>query len=461
MAKGKKKATAVVAAIAAKPRPEVTAVLALLGAVVVGLSLASYEGLGADGLPGGGNTMGVVGRYAAFFVLQLVGLAAGYYLALLAVLGVIWFTESRHDVTLGTLAAYLVNGVLLAALLHLGAPEARVLGHELGGSAGELLGGLLASLFSAWGGAIVAAGLVVLLVVLATPRPLRAFGKRIGRGLRAGGRGLRRAAGWTAGVWHLSRARRRAEAAESPIEIVEAEPEPEKAKAKAKGKAARSAEPATEPPAAGTAQQEEPLPERTFEVPGAPPFKPVEPIIHQRPRMSAAAAADGRERAVLSGLAEAMGRPAENEIERVIEAARAAGFFDVDVPRTPADVPPTTTPPVPEAATVEAASPVEPVIVEGPRRRKGTRKSGTLVQEPETQASPYALPGLELLADPPEQAASVSPEVLRDYAAKLTQTLKNYGIEGEVREIHPGPVVTTYEFCPAAGTRLSKISSLE
>ncbi|NMC72331.1 MAG: hypothetical protein GYA57_20040, partial [Myxococcales bacterium] len=201
MAKGKKKATAVVSAIASKPRPEVTAVLALLGAVVAGLSLASYDGLGPDGLPAGNNLMGVVGRYAAFLFLQLVGLASGYYLALLAVIGVIWFTEARHDVTLGTLAAYICNGVLLAALLHLGAPEARVLGHELGGSAGELLGGLLASLFSAWGGALVAAGLVVLLTVLATPQPLLSFLRRLGRGLCACGRGVRRAAGWTAGLW--------------------------------------------------------------------------------------------------------------------------------------------------------------------------------------------------------------------------------------------------------------------
>ncbi|NMC68995.1 MAG: DNA translocase FtsK, partial [Myxococcales bacterium] len=214
--------------------------------------------------------------------------------------------------------------------------------------------------------------------------------------------------------------------------------------------------------------------------------RPVEPIIHQRPRIAAAPAAapaEDRERSVLAGLAQAMRHPANDEIERVIEAARAAGFFDVETPRTPADAPPATTPPVPDAATAAVetpaagtpadaapaakeeaaadATPPEPVIVEGPRRRREVRRSGTLAAEPQAAASPYALPGLELLADPPEQTTSISPEVLRDYAAKLTQTLKNYGIEGEVREIHPGPVVTTYEFCPAAGTRLSRISSLE
>ena len=43
---------------------------------------------------------------------------------------------------------------------------------------------------------------------------------------------------------------------------------------------------------------------------------------------------------------------------------------------------------------------------------------------------------------------------------RLIKTLRDYTIEGRVVEIHPGPVVTTYEFVPAAGTKLSKIARL-
>lgn len=477
MTKGKKKAAAVVSAIPSKNRPEVTAVLALLGAIVATLSLASYDGLGPDGLPAGSNLMGVVGRYTAFLLLQIVGLASAYYLALLAVLGLIWFTDARHDVTLGTLTAYVGNGILLAALLHLGNPEARVLGHELGGSVGELLGELLESLFSAWGGALVAAGLVVVLTVLATPRPLRSFLQRVGRAIRACARGVRRAATWTAGLWHATRARPASTTDPTPADMT---PEPEPTTRR--NRTARTA-PAAEPaPAEPT-----PPPEPASATPTTNPPPPVDPIIHQRPRITAArttstSPTDDRERSLLANLAQAMRRPAEDEIERVIEAARAAGFFDVETPATPADAPPSTPQTVPDTPTMTVekppaesthdtsaatpqttanSAPPEPVIVEGPRRRREVRRTGTLAAEPQTTSSTYTLPGLELLADPPEQTTSISPDVLRDYAAKLTQTLKNYGIEGEVREIHPGPVVTTYEFCPAAGTRLSRISSLE
>src|SRR5678809_1391163 len=47
-----------------------------------------------------------------------------------------------------------------------------------------------------------------------------------------------------------------------------------------------------------------------------------------------------------------------------------------------------------------------------------------------------------------------------ELSAKLTQTLENYGVKGDVVAIRPGPVVTMYEFAPAPGTRVSKISNL-
>jgi len=40
------------------------------------------------------------------------------------------------------------------------------------------------------------------------------------------------------------------------------------------------------------------------------------------------------------------------------------------------------------------------------------------------------------------------------------KTLSEYKIVGRVTEVHPGPVVTMYEFVPAPGTRISKIANL-
>jgi S-DNA-T family DNA segregation ATPase FtsK/SpoIIIE len=47
-----------------------------------------------------------------------------------------------------------------------------------------------------------------------------------------------------------------------------------------------------------------------------------------------------------------------------------------------------------------------------------------------------------------------------ELSARLTKTLENYGVKGEVVAIRPGPVVTMYEFAPAPGTRVAKIANL-
>src|SRR5438876_8039418 len=43
----------------------------------------------------------------------------------------------------------------------------------------------------------------------------------------------------------------------------------------------------------------------------------------------------------------------------------------------------------------------------------------------------------------------------------LLANLADFGIEGRVTEIHPGPVVTTFEFAPAAGVKVNQIVSRE
>ena len=72
----------------------------------------------------------------------------------------------------------------------------------------------------------------------------------------------------------------------------------------------------------------------------------------------------------------------------------------------------------------------------------------------------FELPPVSLLDYEAAVREPVDPAKLRDNAARLTQTLKEYGIEGHVREIRPGPVVTMYEYVPGPGIKLSKIASL-
>jgi len=60
---------------------------------------------------------------------------------------------------------------------------------------------------------------------------------------------------------------------------------------------------------------------------------------------------------------------------------------------------------------------------------------------------------------PPEDLVSAAD--LTNEASLLVTKLADFGIEGRVTEIHPGPVVTTFEFEPAAGVKVNQIVSRE
>jgi DNA segregation ATPase FtsK/SpoIIIE-like protein len=72
----------------------------------------------------------------------------------------------------------------------------------------------------------------------------------------------------------------------------------------------------------------------------------------------------------------------------------------------------------------------------------------------------YERPPLRLLDyDAPDRVPVDEAKMLAE-ADKLVQKFKDFGIEGRVREVRPGPVVTTYEFVPAPGIKVSRIAAL-
>src|SRR5690606_14055337 len=73
---------------------------------------------------------------------------------------------------------------------------------------------------------------------------------------------------------------------------------------------------------------------------------------------------------------------------------------------------------------------------------------------------PFVLPPTHLLEPAPVDGIHVDPDVLKANAERLTEKLAAYGVKGRVDEIHPGPVVTMYEFEPQSGTKVSKIAGL-
>jgi S-DNA-T family DNA segregation ATPase FtsK/SpoIIIE len=96
--------------------------------------------------------------------------------------------------------------------------------------------------------------------------------------------------------------------------------------------------------------------------------------------------------------------------------------------------------------------------------RAAASKRGRAAAPPEEpEPSPpnedgYVLPPVALL-EPGEPPAPINQEELLETSRTLMRTLRDFGIQGQVGQVHPGPVVTQYEFEPAAGVRVSQIVS--
>ena len=83
-------------------------------------------------------------------------------------------------------------------------------------------------------------------------------------------------------------------------------------------------------------------------------------------------------------------------------------------------------------------------------------------EAPTAVAAPreYVLPPSSLLEFEAHARPPVDHALLQANAEKLEATLNTYGIEGHVREIRPGPVVTLYEYVPGPGIKVARIASL-
>ena len=76
-------------------------------------------------------------------------------------------------------------------------------------------------------------------------------------------------------------------------------------------------------------------------------------------------------------------------------------------------------------------------------------------------AKGYHLPDpAALLEAPTVSNAQQTDQILESQSQILTSTLQNFGIAGKVTEVHPGPVITMYEFAPGPGIKVARIVTL-
>jgi len=78
----------------------------------------------------------------------------------------------------------------------------------------------------------------------------------------------------------------------------------------------------------------------------------------------------------------------------------------------------------------------------------------------ERRKGDYVMPPLTLL-DAAKEAHKIDERELMEAAKLLEEKCREFSVEGTVVQIHPGPVVTTYEFKPDAGVKYNRITGLQ
>ena len=99
---------------------------------------------------------------------------------------------------------------------------------------------------------------------------------------------------------------------------------------------------------------------------------------------------------------------------------------------------------------------VPPVPKKQPKTKEPTQEHFEFLKA----TGEFQLPPLSFLDNPPEKAQILDEEALRTNSKILEKKLKDYGVDGQVIAVTPGPVVTMYEFEPAAGIKVSSIVNL-
>jgi DNA segregation ATPase FtsK/SpoIIIE, S-DNA-T family len=148
--------------------------------------------------------------------------------------------------------------------------------------------------------------------------------------------------------------------------------------------------------------------------------------------------------------------------QRVADARAAQDASDREPAPSPRKRPSILPPTEPDGAgTVPPPPPrpPEPRVVER-AVRPGPPAAPRQASLPMERATPgIALPPLELLNGPAPQTGEDEKELLAR-ARQITEKFREFSVEGTVVAIHPGPVVTTFEYKPEAGVKYSKITSL-
>jgi len=392
---------------------EAAALTLFAAAVYATLALASFQADPARPEVQGGDWVGPVGASFAHGAVGLLGFVAWGVPLELALFAAPLLRRRPSIANVARLAGDVIVACIVSALFHIALPQATVFGAmPIGGSFGELFGEVLRSLFSTLGSYIIGLTVIGLILIGRASFSFIAWVERAGRGTEVAAAKAKQGARAVAGAWAMARDLER--------ERVESERRSQEPRIDSTPNDEAIIAALTEE---GEATSPSPLPLQIAETPAAATATtPPEP----------------------GGAA--LGPPARSKAP----AALAAN--------------------VEKAGAAEAALPVTTAKRRGGTKQEGptivdttgemaARKSSKGVTAPPALQS-FRLPSTQLLEPPPSTVLEIDRELLRRNAKLLEKTLNDYGVQGMVEEIHPGPTVTTYEVSPQAGTKVSKVASL-
>ncbi|MBK6577313.1 MAG: DNA translocase FtsK 4TM domain-containing protein [Sandaracinaceae bacterium] len=413
-------------------------IFAATWALLMGLSLWSYDAAGGD------NLVGPVGTGLASALATAFGVAAWLLPIELGLAARRLFSGRRGLLGAATIASTLVIVFIGCALLHLAMPSEQVFGGHLpGGRIGEVLGEVLRSLFGFAGAVVLGVAILLVTLVLRTPVSVVDAARMLTSALREGYGRVSDAIRAVAEAWREAKA---LEAEEHAAQRALLEP-----------KVITAGAPATAEPAAGPDTRDEGL-SSVWDDEDLEEARVSGAALGARPSGAAHVVYDDEEEhdevfdEDEDEDADSLELAADADVEdddSAVEDDDEAGMTVVS-PLIPAAV-------TPKRSLAQVASVPKIVVPEHMRREVIERERVPTVRAARGE---FELPGTDLLDEPSTEEVQQDPADLKRLAELLVRTLDAYKIKGRVDEIHPGPVVTMYEFEPESGTKVSKIRGL-
>ncbi|MBZ5555332.1 MAG: DNA translocase FtsK [Acidobacteriia bacterium] len=116
--------------------------------------------------------------------------------------------------------------------------------------------------------------------------------------------------------------------------------------------------------------------------------------------------------------------------------------------------------PMVEEETEESREGPRPLFRRRKRKATAQRESPEASERRAVEEGEFQLPPLDLLSKAARHL-KVDEEEVRARAKQVKEKCAEFDVQGEVTDVHPGPVVTTFEFKPDAGVKYSRITNLE